>query len=435
MKNPLLIITMLLTVLLTSGCGGKGGERGATTDVAAPQTTTTKEDKTTKPSATTMSAMAAIAEGWCDKNIAVKTAEDEPDVMTLIKAFHAVWPTDVVDSLIVRVGDKRFVSEDTSDAAAGSCHVYVDCDDFNCASFDHGDTGDQSMDARVYRRENGHTLFAIRLEQNNPEQKLFCCFYDYDPKTRVMTPEKEPYATLQRKWKDSSLEYSLGEYYDQTIVVLETSPKGDESIFHQFVFDGMKHYYQSSDDTAYEDTEGEDSKDWSAALPSTAVRKDEKVDWELYVNLDVAASEDHPNQWSVWMVNKQTGGTRCLFQTNNDAAPKWEEMKDGNAIEVALEDISAGDCDVAKLVPGDPYKVYVEGCPDGRNVWSYLYNVRTGRIMQFPASEGLIELDWRNDRITLSAYRYYPEGGRYSVKKDFTLDGKFLKEEKLEDVE
>jgi len=417
---------LLLTAFIASGCSSKKTQQeGSAEGTDIPESITAGG----KPF------ISAIAEGWRNQTINVNSTDPEPDVMTLIKAFNSAWPTEVVDSLIVEVGDRRFVStEDSTVDGAGRSHIFVDCDDFNCASYDHGDTGSQSMDARTYRRENGHMLFAIRLEQINPEQKLFCCFYDYDPKTQVLTPEKEPYANLQRKWKDSSLEYFLGDYYDQTIVVLETSPKGDDSIFHHFVFDGMKHYYQSSGDKAYDDME-EDEEDWTVTLPNTAIRKDEKAEWELYINLDVAATEDHPNQWSVWVANKQTGGVRCLFQTNNDASPKWEEMKDGDAIGVGLEEIAAGDCDVALLVPGEPYKVYVEGCPDGRNVWSYLYDMGTGHIVQFPASEGLVELDWRNDRIVLSAYRYYPEGGRYSVKKEFTLGGKFVREEKIENEE
>jgi len=425
-------MSVLLTALVASGCSGKKAGSGTVAGDATTKSVTAVEDKPMTP-VSSKTGIGAIEEGWREKTISVATKDDMPDVMTLVKAFQAAWPTEVVDSLITEVGDRRFVSSDETDGVSGTCHIYVDCDDFNCASYDHGDTGAEAMDARVYSRENGHTLFAIRLEQINPEQKLFCCFYDYDPKTHVMTPEREPYADLKRKWKDSSLEYSLGEFYDQTIIVLEVSPAGDESIFHHFVFNGMQHTYSSSGDTGYSEEEDDDASATNLELPNTAIRKDEKADWELYVNLDIKAYDDVPNQWSVWLVNKQTGSTQCLLHTNNDAAPKWEEMKDGNAIVVAPEDIAAGDCDVALLVPGDPYKVYVEGCPDGRNVWSYLYDTQTRSILQFPASEGLIDLDWRNDRISLGAYRYYPEGGRYSVKKVFTLGGKFIKEEKIED--
>ena len=35
----------------------------------------------------------------------------------------------------------------------------------------------------------------------------------------------------------------------------------------------------------------------------------------------------------------------------------------------------------------------------------------------------------QNNYIRLSHYRYYPEGGRYSVVKTFTYSGRFISEE------
>ncbi len=423
MKTRFLFM-LLMAALVASGCSGKKAQQDESEgDIAASKPATTDSKPVTTDS---RPAITVIADGWRDKTIAANTTEAEPDVMTLIKAFNEAWPTDVVDSLIAEVGDKRFVSKDVTDDGH-SCHVYVDCDDFNCASYDHGDTGAQAMDARVYRRENGHTLFAIRLEQLNPEQKLFCCFYDYDPKTHVMTPEKEPYADLKRKWTDSSLEYSLGEYYDQTIIVLEVSPDGKESVFHHYAFDGMKHTYSSTGNEGYADVDDEEVM----TLPNTAVRKDKNGDLELYVNQDIMASDYHPNQWSFWLKNTRTGEVSFLFHTNNDAAPLWEKMKDGNAIRVPLDAIAPGDCDIVLLVPAGKGKVYVEGCPDARNVWSYIYDIETQNIIQFPAQEGLIRIDADKDRISLSAYRYDVDAGRYSVRKEFTLDGKFIKEERI----
>ena len=170
-------------------------------------------------------------------------------------------------------------------------------------------------------------------------------------------------------------------------------------------------------------------------LPKTAILCDIKGSFELYKNLDIECCDEHPNQWSLWLRDKETGKVIFLIQTNNDAEPRWEEMTDVNALEVPLEQIAAGDCDQAFLIPNAPGKVFVEGCPDGRNIWSYIYNFNMQRIIQLPTNEGFVDFDIQNNYIRLSHYRYYPEGGRYSVIKTFTYSGRFIGEEKQDPEE
>ena len=170
-------------------------------------------------------------------------------------------------------------------------------------------------------------------------------------------------------------------------------------------------------------------------LPKTAILCDIKGSFELYKNLDVECCDEHPNQWSLWLRDKETGKVIFLIQTNNDAEPRWEEMTDASALEVPLEQIAAGDCDQVFLIPNAPGKVFVEGCPDGRNIWSYIYDFYMQRIIQLPTNEGFIDFDIQNNYIRLSHYRYYPEGGRYSVIKTFTYSGRFIGEEKQDPEE
>ena len=57
------------------------------------------------------------------------------------------------------------------------------------------------------------------------------------------------------------------------------------------------------------------------------------------------------------------------------------------------------------------------------------------RIIQLPTNEGFVDFDIQNNYIRLSHYRYYPEGGRYSVIKTFTYSGRFIGEEKQDPEE
>jgi len=114
--------------------------------------------------------------------------------------------------------------------------------------------------------------------------------------------------------------------------------------------------------------------------------------------------------------------------------PNTAVQKDGNGITVPIEDIAAGECDNCRLIPWDESKIFVEGCPDARNIWSYIYDIRHQNAIQLPSTEGLLSIDVDSHLFNMSLYRYHPEGGRYSVKRSYTIDGKFTgKEQVLEE--
>jgi hypothetical protein len=75
----------------------------------------------------------------------------------------------------------------------------------------------------------------------------------------------------------------------------------------------------------------------------------------------------------------------------------------------------------------DGKKIIVEGCPDGRNFWTYIIDTKTGTAKQFPSTEGVQELNWDRGEIILASYGYYPQGGRYTCTKAYSPDGKFLR--------
>lgn len=368
--------------------------------------------------------LTAIDGNWMSKSIPVKTTAEAPDVMTLLRAFHAIWPTTSVQSIIDAAGDNTYYQHDESTMPPG-CHgiVFEDCEDFNWAYFHHMDGATQDVEARAYPRDNGHTRFVISFAEADNKVEPFCCFYDYDPANRVMTPEDTPFHNLPRKWTNSTLHYYLGFEYDLTIIVEETSPEG-ENWYHKYVFTGMAHAYDHSSADAYEDM---DEMDTEVRLPEEAELKDEDGDRELYVNVDGVGSEN--GQWSVWMRDKITGIVTYLFATENTAEPRWDQMQDGNGIKVPIDLIAAGNCYTALFIPWDADKIFVEGCPDDRNVWSYIIDMNTKEAIQLPTNEGLIAIDPGKREIHMSHYLYHPEGGRYSVERVYTIDGKFTGKE------
>lgn len=203
--------------------------------------------------------LAEINSKWMDKTIKVKNAGDAPNVMQLLKAFHAVWPTQAGEALIAEAGDRLFVTNDVTECDDCSGNVFVDCEDFCFAQYHDGESDSQHLEARSFLRDEGHLLFAVCLSEGYNTQMPVCCYYDYDPSTRTMTPEQPPYGTIHRKWPDSVIYCHLGMAYDQTVIVQESSPEG-EYWYHHYVYDGQTHIYNHSGEDFY-DIEFEDEEE------------------------------------------------------------------------------------------------------------------------------------------------------------------------------
>ena len=71
-------------------------------------------------------------------------------------------------------------------------------------------------------------------------------------------------------------------------------------------------------------------------------------------------------------------------------------------------------------------KIIVEGCPDGRNIWTYIIDPYTGTAKQLPSSEGVISFDSDKREIIAASYGYDLDG-RYTVNKAYSVEGKFLR--------
>ena len=148
----------------------------------------------------------------------------------------------------------------------------------------------------------------------------------------------------------------------------------------------------------------------------------------VYINVDKPASGEGEmdDVKSVWLANERSGTVIKVCVTNPMAEPQWRKMsgKTADGVSVPLTQIATAD--KAMIAPGDVSKVIVEGCPDGRNIWTYIIDPYHGTAIQLPSTEGVVSLDWEKKEIIAASYGYDDEG-RYSVNKAYSLDGKFLR--------
>ena len=173
------------------------------------------------------------------------------------------------------------------------------------------------------------------------------------------------------------------------------------------------------------------SQESSLVLPDGAIKADEANGLVVFTKLLQKGSEDDPvDIRSLWLYERKTGRVDSLLTTNPFAEQRWAEMTDG-PVEVALTQIAAAD--KVCFVPGHPQLLLVEGCPDARNIWTYIVDLQEKTARQFPSTEGILRFSASGDTLILGAYRYHEEGGRYSVAKTYTLAGQFIKEEETEE--
>jgi hypothetical protein len=130
---------------------------------------------------------------------------------------------------------------------------------------------------------------------------------------------------------------------------------------------------------------------------------------------------------SVWLTNKSTGKTFRVCVTNPMAEAQWGKMNGDKAdvVEVPLTQIAAAD--KAMIVPDNDVKVIVEGCPDGRNIWTYIIDMDSHTAMMFPSNEGMNSMNYDTNEIILATYGYYDEGGRYTYLRAYSPNGKYLR--------
>lgn len=165
-------------------------------------------------------------------------------------------------------------------------------------------------------------------------------------------------------------------------------------------------------------------------MPKTAVRQqDSYFQYAVYINIDKPASGEGEmdDVKSVWFANERTGTVIKVCETNPMAEAQWSRMsgKVTDGVDVTLNQIAAAD--KGMIAPGDVSKVIVEGCPDGRNIWTYIIDPYQGKAIQLPSTEGVTSLDWEKKEIIAASYGY-DDDGRYTVNKAYSLDGKFLRQ-------
>ncbi len=172
-----------------------------------------------------------IAQGWERKTINNVPSAKLSD---LVKKFNQTWPTDfATDAYNVM---KQGLAEKILDDNTGYKIIYDAKNGYVEASDEGSDLG--HMSACVWRRSNGHSLFAICMGQPTDPDVEIICFYDYNPNTKTLTPVPDILGSWPRKG-NGHIEYGLPQK-GKELIISEWTNDTFQLYIHHFKWDGMK---------------------------------------------------------------------------------------------------------------------------------------------------------------------------------------------------
>ena len=152
---------------------------------------------------------------------------------------------------------------------------------------------------------------------------------------------------------------------------------------------------------------------------------DENSSWSLYLSTDEPAKEEFSLPVvSLWARNKETGDVHKVMTSNPDARITCQYDTISHIVPV--------DCIravfMARIIslPKDPLKLLIEGCPDFRDVDSFIYEDKQSTAIHLPTSGRCLGLSDEEGLIIMQSYMYYQQGCRYNVIYAFDENGQLL---------
>ena len=258
------VVAFMLPVWMLNSCKGdhQSGKGGETTDsVSVENTQIAKSDiqKTSEAddvSETDMNAeneepsyeemesqggmysQSDVKKNW--KQRVIKVPGQKSDIAALFEAFYTEWPTLAGSRIVHETNPTQFPENDyyeegsTIDLKNG----YVES-----AWYEPEEIG--TVSACVWKRKNGHKLFAVNFHIYNHPNRTdknptmdFLCFYDFDPAKRTLTPEESPIKREELCYPDKEPLWFELPQEGKTLTVVEDAP-GDEVAMTYYSFDGQ----------------------------------------------------------------------------------------------------------------------------------------------------------------------------------------------------
>lgn len=206
-----------------------------------------------------------LAGQWEHVSVSTGLNKEKATIHELLSAFHRHWPTGVFGKLLQ---DEKGVM----DIKNGYAEVQ-----FHNPETDNVEVGV----ATIWRRTNGHTLMGITIDRNISDfgTSQIEIFYDYDPATGNLVPEKS-YAGCQIPESHPAFRPVVElPRQGKNIEVTEFNPGISISLRHTCTFNGMRHSFAG--------TVIESDADFIGLLPPQAQEYDADLTPGYYTFYDI----------------------------------------------------------------------------------------------------------------------------------------------------
>ncbi|MBQ9230977.1 MAG: hypothetical protein IJ190_07315 [Prevotella sp.] len=176
-----------------------------------------------------------IQTGWKTKVI-----NDVPTsgLAIMLERFDMTWSTAAVGDVcqVMQMGVSKIVLDDDDGYT-----VEVDAKNGFVESYNAG-SDRQYMQACVWRRSNGHRLFAVVIGQPVDPEIEIICFYDYNPKKQTLTPEPNAIGDWLARTERGDYSFRLPQEGKELLIFDNL-----EQIKHHFQWDGMRPVFDHSE--------------------------------------------------------------------------------------------------------------------------------------------------------------------------------------------
>ena len=237
-------------------------------------------------------------------------------IIPIFEAFNKKWETGAGNSILLKHKNPAKFNAINTPENGPVIDVVIDQSNGYVSADNGGGDGDY-IEACIWKRKNGHRLFAVHLgDPVDPEIDLVC-FYDYNPATKTLTPEKSEVNSFKQSFnKDSNnfFTYSLPRE-GKNLIVEETfyawhNPDNiliEPSLHHIYTFDGMKLHYSATKIEYYDQLMQE--------FKENAIDSDIDTEMTRFALIDI----DNDNTPEIWLSDAK-GENTSVYCVNEGKA-------------------------------------------------------------------------------------------------------------------
>lgn len=172
-------------------------------------------------------------------------------------------------------------------------------------------------------------------------------------------------------------------------------------------------------------SESGNKEDIYKGIPSSAYAVAENDSFIVFLNDEAIEDsiEGLPSikQVSLWMYSRNKKEGRRILLSHPHTNMAFLNME--HSVCIPLDSIPT----ITKVTilswPNEPLKLLAEGCPDYRNVDSFIINEGSDSTICLPTNRGLIGISEEDGLLIMQSYDYYEDGGRYNIIEAFDVKG------------